>query len=112
MRNFFKKMVVLSVGCLTLPLWAQPHREGVQQKLQSLSVEQKIDLLCARYPGVPQEGLAKYDWWSECLHGVARAGKATVFPKPIGMGSTWDAELIHRIGIAIGGARQASSRRA
>ena len=95
-------MVVLSVGCLTLPLWAQPHREGVQQKLQSLSVEQKIDLLCARYPGVPQEGLAKYDWWSECLHGVARAGKATVFPKPIGMGSTWDAELIHRIGIAIG----------
>lgn len=102
MRNFFKKMVVLSVGCLTLPLWAQPHREGVQQKLQSLSVEQKIDLLCARYPGVPQEGLAKYDWWSECLHGVARAGKATVFPKPIGMGSTWDAELIHRIGIAIG----------
>ena len=44
----------------------------------------------------------RYDWWSECLHGVARAGKATVFPKPIGMGSTWDAELIHRIGIAIG----------
>ena len=93
MRNFFKKMVVLSVGCFTLSLWAQPHRESVQQKLQSLSTEQKIDLLCARYPGAPQEGLAKYDWWSECLHGVARAGKATVFPKPIGMGSTWDAEL-------------------
>jgi len=37
-----------------------------------------------------------YNWWNECLHGVARAGRATVFPEPIGLAATWDTGLIFR----------------
>jgi len=33
-----------------------------------------------------------YNWWNECLHGVARAGRATVFPEPIGLAATWDTD--------------------
>ena len=51
------------------------------------------------------------DWWSECLHGVARAGKATVFPKPIAMGATWDSDLIKRIADAISDEARAKHQR-
>ncbi len=43
-------------------------------------------------------GLPGYNWWSEGLHGVARAGEATVFPQAIGMAATFDTDLIHRMG--------------
>lgn len=66
-----------------------------------LTTEEKIDLLCANAPVISRLGIMRYDWWSEALHGVARAGKATAFPKPIGMGATWDTDLVHRIGNAI-----------
>ncbi|MDR1331486.1 MAG: glycoside hydrolase family 3 C-terminal domain-containing protein, partial [Tannerella sp.] len=52
-------------------------------------------------PAVPRLGIPAYDWWNECLHGVARAGKATVFPKPVGLGSLWDADLVKRITTAV-----------
>lgn len=83
----------------------------VEQRLEAMSVAEKIDLLCAKYPGLEREGLVRYDWWSECLHGVARAGKATVFPKPIGMGCMWDDDLMLRIGTAIGDEARAKHQR-
>jgi beta-glucosidase len=73
-------------------------KERVSAMMAKLTVEEKIDLLCAKGPAIPRLDIPAYDWWNECLHGVARAGKATVFPKPIGMGSMWDAELMKRIG--------------
>lgn len=69
--------------------------------VETLTTEEKIDLLCADAPAIGRLGVMRYDWWSEALHGVARAGKATAFPKPIGMGATWDVNLVHRIGAAI-----------
>jgi len=36
----------------------------------------------------------KYNWWSEGLHGIARAGIATVFPQAIGLGATWDEDML------------------
>ncbi len=50
------------------------------------------------YPG---SGFLQYDWWNECLHGVARAGKATVFPQAIGLAATFDEDLMFRIGTTI-----------
>jgi beta-glucosidase len=73
-------------------------KERVSALMAKLTVEEKIDLLCAKGAAIPRLGIPAYDWWNECLHGVARAGKATVFPKPIGMGSMWDAALMRRIG--------------
>jgi beta-glucosidase len=42
-------------------------------------------------------GIPAYNWWGEALHGVARAGNATVFPQAIGLAATWDTDLIHRV---------------
>ena len=78
---------------------------------KGLTVEEKIDLLCADAPAVDRLGIIRYDWWSECLNGVARAGKATAFPKPIGLGATWDVELVKRISTAISDEARAKHRK-
>ncbi len=52
-------------------------------------------------PGIPRLGIPAYDWWNEALHGVARAGIATVFPQAIGLAATWDTDLMHRVADAI-----------
>ena len=49
-------------------------------------------------PAIPRLGVPAYDYWNECLHGVARAGVATVFPQAIGMAATWDVPLHPRRG--------------
>lgn len=51
---------------------------------------------------IPKLGIKKYNWWNEALHGVARAGYATVFPQSICMASTFDAELIKSVASIIG----------
>ena len=48
-------------------------------------------------PAIERLGVPAYNWWNECLHGVARAGVATVFPQAIGMAASWDVELMHRV---------------
>ena len=88
------------------------NKSDVAKITSQLTITEKIDLLCAKYPGVERMGLVRYDWWSECLHGVARAGKATVFPKPIGMGATWDKTLVRRIANAISDEARAKHHRA
>ncbi|MBV9269288.1 MAG: glycoside hydrolase family 3 protein, partial [Acidobacteriaceae bacterium] len=52
-------------------------------------------------PAIPRLGIPAYDWWNEALHGVARAGLATVFPQAIGLAATWDTDLEHRIAATI-----------
>lgn len=98
---------------MSFSLFAQQSiDEQVAALQQQLTIEEKIDLLCAKAPEIERLGMIKYDWWSECLHGVARAGKATVFPKPIGMGATWDVDLIKRIGVAISDEARAKHHKA
>jgi beta-glucosidase len=61
--------------------------------IRRLSVKEKISQIMMGAPGVPRLGIPSYDWWNECLHGVARAGTATVFPQAITAAATWDDEL-------------------
>ena len=58
-------------------------------------------------PGITRLGILPYSWWNESLHGVARSGRATVFPQCIGLAATFDEDLMTRLGTAI---REASSR--
>ncbi len=66
-----------------------------------LTVDEKIAQVKYNSPAIERLGIPAYNWWSEGLHGVARFGRATVFPQPIAMAATFDAELIQRIGDAI-----------
>lgn len=96
-----KTLFILLISFSAMQQGYAQKNDKVENAVQQLSINEKIDLLCAKFPGVQKLGLVKYDWWSECLHGVARAGKATVFPKPIGLGATWDSDLVKRIADAI-----------
>lgn len=52
-------------------------------------------------PAIPRLGVPEYHWWNECLHGVGRAGRATVFPQAIGLAATWNPELVFEVANAI-----------
>jgi len=75
--------------------------QRVSDLLQRLTPEEKISLLLYNSPGVERLGIPKYNWWNEALHGVARAGRATVFPQAIGLAATFDEDLVFRVGTAI-----------
>ena len=66
-----------------------------------MTLEEKVGQMMNAAPAIPRLGIPAYDWWNEALHGVARAGLATVFPQAIGLAATWDTDLEHRIADAI-----------
>ena len=57
-----------------------------------MTLEEKIRQMLHEAPAIERLGIPEYNWWNECLHGVARAGVATVFPQAIGLAATWDAD--------------------
>ncbi len=81
---------------------ARPLTERVKDLIARLTLTEKVGLMSHPAKGVPRLGIPAYNYWSEALHGVARNGRATVFPQAIGMAATWDRALIQRIASAIG----------
>ncbi len=75
--------------------------ERVTDLISQMTLQEKVSQMRYDAPAIDRLGVPEYNWWNECLHGVARAGEATVFPQGIGMGSTWNAPLIHQMGIAV-----------
>jgi beta-glucosidase len=74
---------------------AQPLDARVADLIRRMSLAEKVQEIRNTTPAIPRLGVPAYDFWSEALHGVARAGVATVFPQAIGMAATWDVPLIH-----------------
>ncbi|MBQ8171232.1 MAG: glycoside hydrolase family 3 C-terminal domain-containing protein [Oscillospiraceae bacterium] len=70
--------------------------ERAEALCDELSTEQQAEQLRYDAPAIPQAGLPAYNWWNEGLHGVARAGTATVFPQAIGLAAAFDSDLIRR----------------
>ena len=68
--------------------------ERISSLLGSLSLEEKISLLGYQSKAVSRLNIPAYNWWNEALHGVARAGKATIFPQAIGMAASFDPDLL------------------
>src|SRR5271168_2744638 len=66
-----------------------------------MTLDERVLQMQNSAPALTRLGIPAYDWWNEALHGVARAGEATVFPQAIGMAATWDTDLMHRIADAI-----------
>ena len=73
----------------------------VNDLIERMTAEEKISQMMNAAPAIERLGIPAYEWWNECLHGVARAGLATVFPQAIGLGATWDEDLIFRVSTAI-----------
>jgi len=73
----------------------------VKDLVSRLTLEEKVGQLMYTAEAIPRFDIPEYNWWSECLHGVARNGRATVFPQAIGMGAMFDIGLIYRIDAAI-----------
>ncbi|PRD54637.1 glycoside hydrolase family 3 C-terminal domain-containing protein [Sphingobacterium gobiense] len=67
-----------------------PVEERIDNLIGLLTLEEKVGLMMNASKPVPRLEIPAYDWWNEALHGVARSGKATVFPQAIGMAATWD----------------------
>ena len=66
--------------------------------VSKMTVEEKASQLEDWAPAIPRLGIPAYQTWNEALHGVARAGYATVFPQAIGMAATWDPKIVHAMG--------------
>ncbi len=73
----------------------------VADLVSRVTLEEKVSQLVHTAGAVPRLGIPEYNWWNEGLHGVARAGIATVFPQAIGMAATFDEPLLHQIGDVI-----------
>lgn len=80
---------------------AQPIAARVADLIGRLTLEEKIGQLTFDSPAIERLDIPAYNWWNECLHGVARAGVATVFPQAIGLAATWDVGLLAEVATAI-----------
>jgi beta-glucosidase len=65
--------------------------------VSQMTIEEKASQLRYDAPAVERLGIPAYNWWNEALHGVARAGTATVFPQAIGLAATFDEALVQKI---------------
>ena len=78
-----------------------PIEERVDLLISQMTIDEKISQLMSDAPAIKSLGIPKYDWWNESLHGVARAGYATVFPQSIRIAASWDKNLLHEVATAI-----------
>ena len=103
MRSLFSLLALvflLFASCNTQkqPLYqdpSQPVDKRVDDLVSRMTLEEKVSQMTSHAAAIPRLGIPEYHWWNECLHGVARAGVATVFPQAIAMAATWDPDLIH-----------------
>lgn len=106
-----KKLILLFLLCGIISAQStyvfpfQNPKFSVEERVNDLSsrltLQEKISQMVFNAPAVERLGIPEYNWWNECLHGVARNGLATVFPQAIGLAATWNKELINQVGIAI-----------
>jgi beta-glucosidase len=75
--------------------------ERAKDLVSQMTLQEKVSQMTYNAAAIPRLGIPAYNWWNECLHGVARSGLATVFPQGVGMASMWDAPMMFDIATAI-----------
>ncbi|MES2418559.1 MAG: glycoside hydrolase family 3 N-terminal domain-containing protein [Bacteroidota bacterium] len=111
MNNKLKLILIVILSSLSINSKAQnipiyrdedlPIEKRIQSLLQALTLSEKASLLGYNSRAIPRLGIPAYNWWNEGLHGVARAGKATIFPQAIAMAATFNNALIKQAASAI-----------
>lgn len=76
-------------------------RERAKELVGKMTLAEKTSQMCYDAPAIERLGVPAYNWWNECLHGVARSGVATVFPQAIAMAASFNTELMHEVATAI-----------
>ena len=101
----FPKFATILIACMAIASCSRvtpqypfndprlPKEERVNDLLSRLTTEEKVSLMMNGSAAVERLGIPAYNWWNEALHGVARAGDATVFPQAIGLAATFDDAL-------------------
>src|SRR5262245_869080 len=98
-------LLVAASAAAQTPIYRDVSRsfeERAADLVQRMTLDEKIAQLQNNAPPIPRLDLPAYEWWNEALHGVARAGAATVFPQAIGLAATFDVPLMHEVATAIG----------
>ena len=80
---------------------SKSFEERAKHIVSLLTLEEKVSQMSYESPEIKRLEIPAYNWWNECLHGVARAGIATVFPQAIGMAAMWDKEQMFKVATAI-----------
>ena len=82
------------------PLYLNPDarpKDRARDLISRMTLAEKVSSVLEDSAAIERLGVPAYNWWNEALHGVARAGKATVFPQAIGIAATWNEELVHQM---------------
>ena len=77
------------------------YRRRAQELVAQMTLEEKVMQTVHQSPAIGRLGIKAYNWWNEALHGVARAGTATVFPQAVGMAAAFDEDLMEQVGDAV-----------
>ncbi len=75
--------------------------ERAKELVSKMTIEEKMSQMRYDAPAIERLGVPAYNWWNECLHGVARQGVATVFPQAIGLASSYNTDLMFEVATAI-----------
>ena len=113
MKRIFSALLCAFTGVIC---YAQPYKNAdlpaadrAADLVSRLTLEQKVALMQNGSPAIPEFGIKAYDWWNEALHGVGRAGIATVFPQAIGMAASFDDALLLDVFTAVSDEARAKS---
>ncbi len=77
------------------------YKRRAEELVERMTLEEKVFQLLHDAPAIPRLGVPAYNWWNEALHGVARAGTATVFPQAIGLAAAFDEDMMETVGDAV-----------
>ncbi len=80
---------------------AEEYRKRAEELVSQMTLSEKVAQTMHQTPAIERLGIKAYNWWNEALHGVARAGTATIFPQAIGMAAVFDENLMEQIGDAV-----------
>lgn len=102
-----KKLLIVTIAAMLQLVAAsaqEPYKdpslspdERAKDLLSRMTLEEKIIQMQNTARAIDRLGIPEYDWWNEALHGVARAGKATVFPQAIGMAASFDPDAVYEV---------------
>jgi len=111
MKKLYFLLLIFSLSFFIPSVYAQKQfpfqnpdlsvTKRVNDLVSRMTVPEKIGQLQDQAPAIFRLGIPKYNWWNECLHGVARAGYATVYPQAVTMAASWNKGLIYEVASTI-----------